>query len=454
MTRLESTRSLKSAASNSALKLPTLSLTDAIAIIVGIVIGAGIFETPALVAANSGTSTVIILTWIVGGIVSFLGALCYAELATTYPHVGGNYEYLKRAFGQQVAFLFAWARMTVIQTGSIALLAFVFGDYASQLLPLGTFSTSIYAMIAIALLTSFNILGVRQGKHIQNWLTVFTIFGLVSIIILGLLFASSPPQPVAPTIASSSWGSAMLFVLLSYGGWNEAAYISAEIQNPRRNIVRSLLWSIGIITGLYLLINVAYLRGLGVSGMTQSTAIAADLMRQALGEPGAILISILIAITALGSLNASIFTGARTNYAFGQDVQLFSFLGRWRTQSGTPMTGFLVQGTIALFLVLMGTLTRNGFEAMVDYTAPVFWFFFLLSGISLFFLRLQEPDRLRPFQVPFYPITPLLFCAVCGYLLYSSLVYTGLSAIVGVIVVALGVPFLYWSRLKQHSSLR
>ncbi|MGG6263931.1 APC family permease [Leptolyngbya sp. AN03gr2] len=436
--------------SNPVLKQPLLSLTDAIAIIVGVVIGAGIFETPALVAANSSNSSMVILIWIIGGVVSFSGALCYAELATTYPHVGGNYEYLKRAFGQQVAFLFAWARMTVVQTGSIALLAFVFGDYGSQLLPLGAFSNSIYAVSAIALLTSFNLVGIRQGKQIQNLLTVITIVGLLAVIVLGLLFAS-PNQAMQAIPTSNHWGSALLFVLLSYGGWNEAAYISAEIRHPRRNIVRSLLWSIGIITALYLLINVAYLRGLGLSGMAQSKAIAADLMRQALGEPGAVLISVLIAATALGSLNASIFTGARTNYAFGQDVPLFQFLGRWRTQSGTPMTGFIVQSAIALLLILMGTLTRNGFEAMVDYTAPVFWFFFLLSGISLILLRIREPYRLRPFQVPFYPITPLLFCAVCGYLLYSSLVYTGISAIAGVIVVALGIPFMYWSQRSRRS---
>mgnify|MGYP002776989144 CR=1 FL=1 len=446
MVKLEVPNSLNPSIRDTKLKPPLLSLTDAITIIVGIVIGAGIFETPALVAANSNNAAMMILAWIAGGFVSFIGALCYTELATTYPHIGGNYEYLKRSFGQQVAFLFAWARITVIQTGSIALLAFVFGDYASQLFSLGSFSASIYAVIAIALLTSFNLIGMQQGKRIQNWLTALTILGLVTVIVLGLLFAS-PPQSVAPTLTTSSnWGSAMLFVLLSYGGWNEAAYISAEIRHPNRNIARSLLWSIGIITALYLLINVAYLRGLGLSGMAQSRAIAADLMRQALGEPGAALISILIAITALGSLNASIFTGARTNSAFGQDVPLFRFLGQWRTRSGTPLTGFVVQSAIALLLILMGTLTRNGFEAMVNYTAPVFWFFFLLSGLSLILLRIQDPHRLRPFQVPLYPITPILFCAVCGYLLYSSLVFTGFSAIAGVAVVALGIPFLYWSK--------
>lgn len=217
------------------------NLTDAITLIVGIVIGAGIFETPALVAANTDRNSVVLFTWLVGGAISLIGALCYAELATAYPHAGGNYIYLKHAFGQNVAFLFAWARMTVIQTGSITLLAFVFGDYASQLLRLGTLSPSIYAVLAIALLTGFNILGVRQGKRIQNWLTIITILGLLTIIVIGLMFASPLPGASVPTTRSSNWGAAMIFVLLSYGGWNEAAYISAEIQNPRRNIVRSLL---------------------------------------------------------------------------------------------------------------------------------------------------------------------------------------------------------------------
>lgn len=445
MTKLETVRLERSSVVKNV--VPTITLTDAISLIVGIVIGAGIFETPALVAASSDRGLVVILVWVMGGIVSLIGALCYAELATTYPHAGGTYEYLKRAFGHNIAFLFAWARMAVIQTGSIALLAFVFGDYTSQLFDLGAFSTSIYAGMAIALLTGFNIIGIQQGKRIQNWLTIITVLGLFTVIGLGLVIVSPVPSETAASApVSSNWSSAMLFVLLSYGGWNEAAYISAEIRHPQRNIVRSLLWSIGIITALYVLINVAFLRGLGLSGMAQSAAIAADLMRRALGEPGAILISGLVAVTALGSLNASIFTGARTNYALGQDVALFSFLGRWKTQSGTPITGFLVQAAIALGLVCLGTLTRNGFEAMVDYTAPVFWFFFLLSGIALFRLRAKDPLRSRPFQVPLYPVTPLIFCAVCGYLLYSSLVYTELGAVFGVIVVALGVPLLHWSK--------
>ncbi|MBW4610413.1 MAG: amino acid permease [Hassallia sp. WJT32-NPBG1] len=429
---------------------PSLAFGDAVALIVGIVIGAGIFETPALVAAQAGSEIAVVLFWLAGGVVSLIGALCYAELATAYPHVGGVYHYLKRAFGRSVAFLFAWARMTVIQTGSVALLAFIFGDYASGLLQLGTFSSSIYAAIAIALLTALNIFGLRQGKWTQNLLTAVTVLGLLSVVIIGL--ASSPTSTAVsapPTTSGGSWGLAMVFVLLSYGGWNEAAYISAEIQDRKRNIARSLIVSIGIITAIYLLINLAYLRGLGLADMANSQAVGAALMNRTLGKPGAFFLSLLVIVCCLGSINGTIFTGARTNYAFGKDFSVFRFMGGWQERPSTPTRALLLQGAIALALVLLGTITRNGFETMVDYTAPIFWFFFLLSGISLFVLRIREPHILRPFRVPFYPLTPLLFCAICGYLLYSSLVYTGVGAVIGIAVVASGIPLLLWNRHRS-----
>ncbi len=356
--------------------------------------------------------------------------------------------------------------MTVIQTGSIALLAFVFGDYASQILRLGTFSPSIYAAIAIALLTALNIIGLQQGKWTQNLLSLAKVLGLLLVVIIGLTATPNIPTSVE-TSSSGSWGLAMVFVLLSYGGWNEAAYISAllsyggwneaayisaEIKNGERNIVRSLLMSIGIITAIYLLINWAYLRGLGLANMANSEAVAADLMRSLWGAPGAFFVSLLIAVSTLGATNATIFTGARTIYALGQDFALFGFMGRWQQKPSTPTYALLLQAAIALALVVLGTLTRKGFETMVDYTAPVFWFFFLLSGISLLVLRKREPQITRPFRVPFYPVTPLLFCAVCGYLLYSSLVYTGVGAIVGVAVVIAGIPLLLWNRYRQNKA--
>ncbi|MBW4440512.1 MAG: amino acid permease [Plectolyngbya sp. WJT66-NPBG17] len=435
-----------SASEQSASPKTALTLMDAVALIVGIVIGAGIFETPALVASTTGTNSTVLLAWIIGGGVSLVGALCYAELATTYPHVGGNYHYLQRAYGDSIAFLFAWARMTVVQTGSIALLAYVFGDYASEILPLGAFSGSIYAAGAIVIFTLINVLGLRQGKGVQNWLTAAKVLGLILVIVAGLATSGVAPQAATESKISTDWGMAMIFVLLSYGGWNEAAYISAEIRNPDRNIARSLFWGIGIIAAIYIAINFAYLHGLGVSGMANSTAVAADLMRGAYGQSGVVFISFLVAISALGALNATVFTGARTNFALGQDSNAFRFLGRWQSKQNTPIPALLLQGAIALLLVGLGIITRKGFETMVEYTAPVFWLFFLLVGFSLIVLRQKEPNRSSAFRVPFYPITPILFCGICAYLLYSSLVYVEVGALAGVIVVALGIPVLYWQR--------
>ena len=447
-------------ANGAAEPVPALSVRDAVAITVGIVVGAGIFRTPSLVAANAGSEGAAMLVWLAGGAVSLVGALCYAELTSTYPHAGGDYHYLTRAYGRPLAFLFAWSRISVIQTGSAALLAFVFGDYASQLFRLGPYSASIYAALVIVALTGLNILGVRQGTRTQNWLTAVEVLSLITVIVAGLaLAAADAPTATAATQASAtqeggppsvSLGLALVFVLLTYGGWNEAAYVSAEVGGSRRNVARALLISIAIITALYLLVNWAYLRGLGLAGVASSEAVAADLMRRAAGHRGAQFVSVLVAVSALTSANATIITGARTNYALGRDFRLFRFLGRWREGANTPANALAVQGVIALALVLAGTLARGGFASMVEYTAPVFWLFFFLTGLALIVLRLREPEIPRPFRVPLYPVTPLLFCAACLYMLQSSLAYTGRGALAGVAVLLAGIPVLLVARRRQH----
>jgi APA family basic amino acid/polyamine antiporter len=395
---------------------PTLSIFDAGALIIGMVIGASIYESPALIAVNAGSASVTLIAWLLGGVMSIVGALCYAELATAYPHPGGNYHYFMQAFGKDIAFLFAWARMTVIQTGSIALLAFVFGNYATQILPLGNYSPAIYAALSIVILTTINLMSVRQGKWTQNILTAAKVLGLFLVIYAGLAFNSSTPAVNSSNIESQgTFGLAMVFVLLTYGGWNEAAYISAEMRNVERNMTKVLIGSIITTAFIYLLINYAYIQGLGISGMAESKAVAADLMRRAVGEGGAKFVSFLVAISALGGINATIFTGARTNYALGKDFSIFGFLGKWNDRGNTPTNALLVQGAIALTLVFLGALVhegREGFETMAAYTSPVFWFFFLLSGVALFVLRRKEPNIPRPFSVPGYPLTPLIFCLI------------------------------------------
>ncbi|MGH7316109.1 MAG: APC family permease, partial [Candidatus Rokuibacteriota bacterium] len=396
------------------------------------------------VAANAGGGEALLLVWLAGGAISLVGALCYAELAAAYPSPGGDYHYLARAFGMRLAFLFAWARITVIQTGSIALLAFVIGDYATKLAPLGAASSTLYAALTVAVITGVHVIGVREGRLIQNLLTTAEVAGLLLVIAAGLAFGTASPLMTATAAAPSTqaFGLMMVFVLLTYGGWNEAAYASAEIRGPRGSIVQALVWGVVAITALYLLVNVAYLRGLGLAGMAESKTVAADLMARSAGVRSAWVVSVLIVIAAATSVNAAVFTGARTAYALGRDFRPLALLGRWHRRAGTPVNALLVQGALALALVVFGGFMREGFETMVEFTAPVFWLFFLLTGVALFVLRHREPEVARPFTVPLYPITPLVFCATCAYLLYASLAYSGTGSIIGVAVVALGALVL------------
>jgi len=424
----------------------TLSVIDVIALIVGIVVGVGIFKTPSLVAANTGSAGSFLLTWVIGGVISLVGALCYAELATAYPHPGGEYHYLTRAFGQKLGFLFAWARMTVIQTGSIAMLSFVLGDYLSKVFSLGRHSPALYGATGIIVLTVINIIGIREGKNAQNLLTAAKIAGLLLVAIGGIFFSN--PQPVVEQSHSPAQaiGLAMIFVLLTYGGWNEAAYISAELRDVGKGMVRSLVLGIAIITTIYILVNWVYIHVLGIASMGRSDAVAFDAMARIAGPYGATMTTVLIVISALGALNATIITGARTNYALGAEFRFFRFLGKWNEGAGTPVNALIVQGMISLLLVMLGSITMKGFATMVEYTAPIFWLFFFLATLSIIVLRRKEPQTKRPFVVPGYPVTPLLFCVICIYMFVSSIQYTGIGALTGIVVFLAGIPFFLLSR--------
>lgn len=425
-----------------------LGARHVVGLCVGIVIGAGIFRAPSLVAASSGSEAMFLLTWALGGLLSIIGALCYAELASTYPGPGGDYAYLQRAFGSRLAFLYAWARLVVIQTGSIALLAYVCGDYLAQVIDIGPLGSTVYAAVLVILLTALNWLGVKQGTETQFWLTLLEVGGLVLVIVAGLLLAppvtavAAAPPPAAA--GAGSLGLVMVFVLLTFGGWNEAVYLTAELPGAPRRIAGLLTLSLVIVTGLYLLVNYAYLRGLGLDGLRNSDAVAADLLDRALGPAGVTVISLLVAIASLTSANATVITGARTAYALGRSVPRLRWLGGWQDARNTPGNALLAQGAIALVLVVAGAFTRDGFAHVVEYTAPVFWAFLLLVGIALFVLRVRDPGAVRRFRVPAYPVLPALFCLTSAYLLYSSLAYTGISALIGVAVLAVGALLLPW----------
>ena len=436
----------------------SLTLTDAVAMIVGLIVGAGIFGTPSIVAGAVESKAWLIGVWVAGGVFSLLGALCYAELATAFPSAGGEYHFLQRAFGRQLSFLYGWARMTVIVAGSIAVFAYLFGDYFSRIVNLGAHSSAIWAALVVGVLTVVNYAGIREGKLTQNFFTVIEVGGLVLIVVAGLVLAGEQPAaPPAATGAGQPWymgagvGSAMVFVLFTYGGWNDAAYISAEVRDREKNMARALLMSIGLVTVLYVLVNIAYLNGLGYDAMARSDAVAADLLKHVLGSTGEKLISFMIAVAALTSVNGSIIVGARSNYALGRDWSLFEYLGRWDAASGSPRNAIVVQGVIALALVAFGAFYNTGFKGLVEYSLPVFWGFFMLVGVALFVLRAKEPAAPRPFRVPLYPVIPAVFVLMCAYLLYSSLAYHGKHAFVGIGVLAVGAVVMLFG-LRGGSS--
>lgn len=405
-----------------------LSLFDSVCIIVGIVIGAGIYKSP-LVAGKVCGDWSLISVWLLGGILALIGALCYAELATAYPKEGGDYVFLNEAFGRRWGFLFAWAQLWIIRPGSIGAMAFIFADYANRLCPLGDSpAVSVaYAAATIVILTGVNLLGVRIGKWTQNVLSIAKFLGLAMVCWAGLLGCGDPPAAAVQVSATwdfSAFGQAMILVLFAYGGWNEMAYVGAEVGNPRKNIFRALLFGTLAIAVIYVLANLAFLHALGFEGFRGSEEAAGDTLFRIFGGWGRWAIQWLIVITALGAIQGMIFTGARIYYAMGKDYRLYAWLGRWNGRNGTPIYAMLLQGAITLALVIgFGWAKKDGFESLVNFTTPAFWIFFFLASLAVIVLRRRRPEVERPFRVPFYPVLPIVFCLSCLFMVHASLTW-------------------------------
>ncbi len=606
-----------------------LTLFDSTCIIVGIIIGAGIYESTPLIAGNVPGLGWLVAVWLLGGLCSLIGALCYAELATAWPEQGGDYVYLTRAFGRSAGFLFAWAQLWVIRPGSIGAMAYVFARYADRLLPLSRWlagayrglsaagasadevlrtseqfgesvSLLIYAAGSVVVFSLINIAGVREGKWTQNLLTTAKVLGLGGIFVAGMFFADlgpAPEQPSAepgaqaaeldqpgraeaaraagaaqdadsarpsgapgggelvqipqealpPPAAGAEWptsgsdaaeqvkssndpndppaaegaeadesggfslgmfGLAMIFVLFTYGGWNEMAYVGAEVRNPRKNILRALLLGTVAVTVIYLAVTLAFVNSLGMERTQQpKTTVAEDVLqpvadrlfhlperRRALegeleelkAEPGpagpagsppdvsqrrveiqrqlarldwlgrlpGVALCVLICISALGAVNGMIFTGARIYYAMGREHRMYAWLGRWSPRRGTPVVSLVIQGVITLGLVVgfgllkVAGLSEGGFLSMVIFTTPAFWFFLVLVGLAVGELRWREPARERPFRVPLYPFTPVLFCLSSLFMLYSSVDYAfqnrSAEVLWCVVILVVGLVACFW----------
>lgn len=433
---------------------PTFSILSTIAVMVGVVVGIGIFRLPSIVAQNAAGTIDFLLFWVFGGLISLFGALCYAEIAAAHPNAGGEYHFLYKGFGSSIAFLFSWGRMTVIQTGSIGLAAFILGDYASLILHLGPHSSAIYAAITVILLTTINILGTGYSRNAQNTATFIILGSLVLLAVIGGFKNDGTTFSTTEFLSTpqSGFGSAMIFVLLTYGGWNEAVYLSAELKDVRKNMSTVLIAGIGIITTIYVAVNFAYVNVLGLEGVQNTDAIGVALVENIFGGGSSIIMALIVIFAALSTANATIITGARTNYALGRDFEILKYLGRWNGKRNAPQNALLIQGIITLLLILLGTFTKEAVSTMVDYTAPVFWLFLLLTTSTLFIFRKTNSVQSMPYKVPFYPITPILFILACAYMLYSSILFTGTGAVFGIGVLLLGIPVLVWNHQKYTVS--
>jgi APA family basic amino acid/polyamine antiporter len=452
----------------------SLGVWDAVSIIIGIVVGTAIFKVPMLVFQNVTGPWQALGVWLLGGALSLCGAFCYAELATTYPRNGGDYEYLSRAYGGWMGFLFGWAQLTVVLSGSIGLMAYAFADYSLRLGNLPAWTATWIGAAAVLGLSLLNALGAVVGKSVQNLLSLAKVVGLLGVAVTGLALgvgATKPAAPVAtPGLMGPGFGLAMVFVLLAFGGWNDAAFVAAEVRDQRRNLPRALLAGIAAVTVIYIAVNAAYLSGLGFEAARRSSTPAADLLGQAFGDWGARLISLLVMISALGAINGMILTGSRVYATLGADHRLFAWLAAGNSKSSAPIAALAVQAMIATLLILVvGTEegrtaidfvpTRiglhslpwsdfpGGFEMIAAGTAPVFWTFFLLTGLALFVLRIRDRGRVRPFSVPFFPLPPLVFCATCAYMLYSSLAYAKWLALIGAVPLVVALPLSRTNRM-------
>jgi amino acid transporter len=473
----------------------SLSLWDAVSIVVGIVVGVSIFKIPAIVFSNVATPLDGLLVWLAAGVLCLVGALCYAELATLHRRSGGDFVYLSQAYGRWPGFLFGWAQLTGVFSGSIGSIAYVFADYvpklswspdpatakgvldaASQTPPE---SGVMWAVFAVVLLTTFHVLGVKTGKTIQNVLTIAKVVGLGAILVLGFTSDLTLDLNQELPVNGPGFGLAMILVMYAYGGWNDAAFVVSEVKEPQRNVPKALIGGLGAIVVLYLLVNTAYLKGIGFEGLRESGTPAADVVANSrlLGPDGQSFairaISLLVMISALGAVHGLIFTGSRLYAALGTDHSVFSKLGNWSARLGTPIWALVAQAGLAIVLILavgteagkqtvdwcVGLIGRKpipwdnyegGFETLVAATAPVFWGFFLLSGLSVFVFRTHWPDRERPFKVPLYPLVPTIFVITSMWMLCESIKFAGDLALLALIPLGLGLPiFMLEQRLTK-----
>lgn len=417
-----------------------LTLLDSISLIVTLIIGAGIYETSPTIARGLPSIGGVIILWILGGIISLAGALVYAELATSYPEDGGDYGYLKRSYGETIAYLFAWGRFIIVQPGSIASMAFLFSKYFYEFLSSisihSPLSQEMLAITCVLSLTLVNCLKETNGKLLQNFLTCLKVTCLLFIISLALLAGDLQDTPTTATqFDLSNFNLAIILILFTYGGWNEIVYVASEVDCPEQNFLKSLVYGVCIVCILYIMVNLSFFYILGHEGVISSQNITLDTISSIIPNKAITVTNLIIAVSCFGATHGHIYTGSRINYILGVNYKFFSKLAMKSNLESTPVNAYLIQATISSLIIFF---THN-FAQSVVYTTTVVWFFFLLTGIALFKLRHLDKSTHRPYQVTFYPVTPIIFCLASLYLTVSAFIYSPLGSLASLTILLLGL---------------
>jgi APA family basic amino acid/polyamine antiporter len=424
-----------------------LGLFDATMLVMGGIVGSGIFMNPYVVARQVRTPALILGAWVLGGLIALAGAFIYAELAVLRPEVGGQYAYLRDAFHPAAAFVYGWGLLLVTQSGGMAAVAVTFARYVLELTGLRMGESAI-AVAALAVLTAINCLGVRAGATVQSALMVLKIGAVLGLVAAGwLLLPSASPgsHPMLDRPPSfglvTAMGAALVPVLFAYGGWQTASFVAAELRRPERDLPRGLLLGVAGVVVLYLSVNAVCVRALGPDGLAATTTPASTVMRLALGERGARLIAAGIAISTLGFLSQGILTAPRVYYAMAEDGVFFRAVGFLHPRTLVPVVAIAVQGLVAAIIAVSGR-----YEQILNYVVSVDFIFFGATGASLFvFRRRQGPAA--SFRTPGHPATTIFFVAAC-FLVVINTVYTyPANTVIGLTILLAGVPiFFMWRR--------
>jgi basic amino acid/polyamine antiporter, APA family len=430
-----------------------LGLRDLILIVIGTVIGSGIFLVPGgVLRLAGGYAGPALIVWVVGGVLSLLGALAYGELGAMNPEAGGLYVYLRDAFGPLTAFLYGWTFFLVIATGSAATLAVASASYLQPFVALGPIGQKLAAILLLAIVAAINVAGTRRSADVQNWSTAIKVAALL-IMSVGLLVGAQPaptaaapfwPPAFTPSLASGM-GLGMIGVLWAYEGWQYVTFSAGEAVNPQRTFPRAIVLGTASLIVIYVLANAGYLAALGPQGVAASDRVAAEAVGAALGPGAAKLIAAAILVSIFSATNGLTITAPRVYYAMARDGLFFKKLAEVHPRFGTPALSILFGTAWAMVLAASGT-----FEQLLTYVVFVGWIFYGLGAACVFVLRRTDPQAPRPFRVPGYPWTPLLFILAAGALVANTIATQPARATIGICVVLLGVPvYIVWRRFGR-----